>query len=145
MGANTVVNGSGNNKTYLHSFRLTGEENNRFLALIEQSGAKSKTHFITTMLFEREFRVVRTDIEKHKYYVKLCDYYRQFRGLANNYNQVTKRLHTVFDDRSARYMLKELRVLSAGIGDLMGKIFANTEEVKKLWMVENKGKSVGMP
>jgi uncharacterized protein YecE (DUF72 family) len=133
MGAYTEAEGGGNNKTYLHSFRLTEEENNRFLALVEQSGAQSKTHFITNMLFDREFRVVTTDIDKHKYYVKLCDYYHQFRGLANNYNQVTKRLHTVFDDRSARYMLKELRELSAKIGDLMGKIFANTEEFKRRW------------
>jgi GrpB-like predicted nucleotidyltransferase (UPF0157 family) len=134
MGAYTEAESGGNNKTYLHSFRLTEEENNRFLALVEKSGAKSKTHFITNMLFDREFRVVTTDIDKHKYYVKLCDYYRQFRGLANNYNQVTKRLHTVFDDRTARYMLKELRELSAKIGDLMGKIFANTEEFKKRWL-----------
>jgi GrpB-like predicted nucleotidyltransferase (UPF0157 family) len=122
------------NRIHRHTFRLTDEENNRFLALVEKSGAKSKTHFITNMLFDREFRVVTTDIDKHKYYVKLCDYYRQFRGLANNYNQVTKRLHTVFDDRTARYMLKELRELSAKIGDLMGKIFANTEEFKRRWL-----------
>jgi hypothetical protein len=74
MGTHTEAESGGNNKTYLHRFRLTEEENNRFLSLIEQSGAKSKTHFITNMLFDREFRVVTTDIDKHKYYVKLCDY-----------------------------------------------------------------------
>lgn len=77
--------------------------------------------------------MVKTDAEKMKYYAKLCDYYRQFRGLANNYNQVTKRIHTIFDDRSARYLLHELREISARIGALMGKIFDNTEEVKRLW------------
>ncbi len=126
------------NRRHRHTFRLTDEENDRLLFLIEKSGAKSKTHFITNMVFEREFRVVTTDIEKHKYYVKLCDYYRQFRGLANNYNQVTKRIHTVFDDRRARYMLKELRELSIRIGDLMGKIFANTEEFKQRWLAESR-------
>lgn len=125
-------NAAASNRRHRYTFRLTDEENDRFLALVEQSGAHTKTKFILGMLFEREFRVVTTDIEKHKYYLKLCDYYRQFRGLANNYNQVTKRLHTIFDDRRARYMLKELRELSAHVGDLMGRIFANTEEFKQL-------------
>ncbi len=130
------------NREYRYTFRLTEEENNRFLARFEQSGAHTKTKFILGMLFEREFRVVTTDIEKHKYYLKLSDYYRQFRGLANNYNQVTKRLHTVFDDRTARAMLRSLREISAKIGDLMGRIFANTEEFKKLWLAESDGNSI---
>ncbi len=125
------------NREHRYTFRLTEEENNRFLARFEQSGAHTKTKFILGMLFDREFRVVKTDIEKHKYYVKLSDYYRQFRGLANNYNQVTKRIHTIFDDRTARAMLRELREISAKIGDLMGRIFANTEEFKKLWLSES--------
>ncbi len=72
------------NREYRYTFRLTEEENARFLARFEQSGAHTKTKFILGMLFEREFRVVTTDIEKHKYYVKLSDYYRQFRCLANS-------------------------------------------------------------
>lgn len=136
MGSGNSAESGRDNRIYLHSFRLTEEENNRFLALVEQSGARSKTHFIVNKMFNREFRVVKTDIEKHKYYLKLSDFYRQFRGLANNYNQVTKRIHTVFDERKARYLLKELRQESARMGDLMSKIFANTEEFKELWISE---------
>ena len=131
-------NEGGSNREHRFTFRLNEEEYNRFMYLLEQSGAKSKTHFITNMLFDREFRVVKTDIEKHKYYVKLCDYYRQFRGVANNYNQVTKAIHKTFDERKARYLLKELREESARMGDLMGKIFANTEEFKQLWLSESR-------
>jgi hypothetical protein len=130
-------NVTASNRKHRYTFRLTDEENARFLALLDKSGAHTKTKFILGMLFEHEFRVVTTDMGKLKYYTKLCDYYHQFRGLANNYNQVTKRIHTVFDDRTARYMLKELRVLSATIGDLMGHIFANTEEFKQLWSSES--------
>jgi hypothetical protein len=129
-------NGVISNREHRYTFRLTDRQNARFLSLVEQSGAKSKTHFITTMLFEREFRVVTTDIEKHKYYSKLCDFHRQFRGLATNYNQVTKRIHTVFDDHRARYLLRELREISATIGDLMRRILENAEKAKDKWQEE---------
>ncbi len=121
------------NRTHRYTFRLTDEENHNFLSLMAKSGSHTITKFILGQIFNREFRVVTTDIEKHKYYAKLSDYYRQFRGLANNYNQVTKRIHSVFDDRTARYMLRELRDVSTQIADLMSKILANAEEFRERW------------
>ncbi len=126
----------GSNREYRYTFRLSEEENARFLALFEQSGAHTKTRFILGMLFDREFRVVKTDIEKHKFYMKLCDYYRQFRGLANNYNQTTKAIHRAFDERRARYLLRNLRTDTAHLGEVLGRVLQLTEEFKQLWLSE---------
>lgn len=120
-------------RTHRHTFRLSDEENARFLDLLKRSGAHTKTKFILGQLFDREFRVVTTDATKHKYYLKLCDFHRQFRGLANNYNQVTRRIHTAFDERYARHLLHELRKTTAKIGTLMEEILRNIEEVRAQW------------
>ena len=85
------------------------------------------------MLFGREFRVVKTDIEKHKYYMKLCDYYRQFRGVANNYNQLTKAIHKTFDEGKAQGLLREVKTETGKMGGILGNVLALTEEFKQLW------------
>lgn len=121
------------NREYRYYFRLNAEENNRFLDLFEKSGAHTKTKFILGRLFDREFRVVQTDAEKHIYYTKLSDFYRQFRGLATNYNQVTKKIHKTFSDKQARYLLHELKEITAKLGDVLGKVLLNIEEVKQKW------------
>lgn len=68
--------------------------------------------------------------------MKLCDYHRQFSGVANNYNQTTKVIHKTFDERRARYLLRELRSDTACLGEILGKVLLLTEEFKQLWLSE---------
>ena len=68
--------------SFRYVFRLNEEENNQFLSLFEQSGMKIKAHFITSLLFNREIKVVKIDKSALDYYTKLTELYAQFRSVG---------------------------------------------------------------
>lgn len=83
-----------NPTSFRYVFRLNEEENNQFLSLFEQSGMKVKAHFITSLLFNREIKVVKIDKSALDYYTKLTELYAQFRSVGVNYNQIHNQINT---------------------------------------------------
>jgi hypothetical protein len=69
---------------------LNEEENSPFLSLFEQSGMKVNVHFTTSLLFNREIKVVKIDKSALDYYAKLTELYAQFRLVGVSYNQIVK-------------------------------------------------------
>ena len=70
---------------------MNEEENSQFLSLFEQLGMKVNVHFTTSLLFNREIKVVKIDKSALDYYdVKLTKLYVQFRLVGVNYNPITK-------------------------------------------------------
>jgi len=93
---------------FRYVFRLNEEENNQFLSLFEQSGMKVKAHFITSLLFNREIKVVKIDKSALDYYTKLTELYTQFRSVGVNYNQIVKILYRNFSEKKAAAYLYKL-------------------------------------
>ena len=97
-----------NPTSFRYVFRLNEEENNQFLSLFEQSGMKVKAHFITSLLFNREIKVVKIDKSALDYYTKLTELYVQFRSVGVNYNQIVKILYRNFSEKKAAAYLYKL-------------------------------------
>ena len=97
-----------NPTSFRYVFRLNEEENNQFLSLFEQSGMKIKAHFITSLLFNREIKVVKIDKSALDYYTKLTELYVQFRSVGVNYNQIVKILYRNFSEKKAAAYLYKL-------------------------------------
>ena len=109
----TQKHSTGRNKkinpaSFRYVFRLNEEENNQFLSLFEQSGMKVKAHFITSLLFNREIKVVKIDKSALDYYTKLTELYAQFRSVGVNYNQIVKILYRNFSEKKAAAYLYKL-------------------------------------
>ncbi|MGV2451701.1 UNVERIFIED_CONTAM: conjugal transfer protein MobA [Ralstonia mannitolilytica] len=89
-------------------FRLTDAENSNFLKLYEASGMTSKAKFITTILFEKELKVVKVDIATMDYHILLTKFFYQFQSIGNNYNQIVKMLYRNFTEKKASFYLFKL-------------------------------------
>ena len=104
IGRNKKINPT----SFRYVFRLNEEENNQFLSLFEQSEMKVKAHFITSLLFNREIKVVKIDKSALDYYTKLTELYTQFRSVGVNYNQIVKILYRNFSEKKAAAYLYKL-------------------------------------
>lgn len=93
---------------YRYVFRLDANENEKLLAQFEQSGIHTKADFIRSIIFKRKVKVVKIDKKKHDFYMRLTTFYKEFKAVGVNYNQVVKRLHTTFSEREAKRLLLHL-------------------------------------
>lgn len=71
-----------------YMFRLTDEENAKFLALFDQSGMDNKAKFIVSLLFGKEMKTVKIDKGTVDFYMRLTSFHSQFRSIGVNYNQI---------------------------------------------------------
>lgn len=76
--------------------RLNSEENGRFNIQFQKSGLKEHSKFIKAMLFGHEIKVVKIDKATMDYYIRLTNFYHQFQGIGNNYNQTVKAVQDQF-------------------------------------------------
>lgn len=104
VGRNLKVNKS----IHRYVFRLTDQENVRFLSLFEKSGMLTKANFIVSLLFERRMNSVVIDQGAVDYCTKLSQLFSQFRAIGVNYNQVVKILHTHFGDKKTVFYIGKL-------------------------------------
>lgn len=115
---------------FRYSISFNAVEHDKFLSLFEQSGAKVKAHFITSCIFGKPVKVVRTDKGLHDYYMRLTTFFGQFRAIGTNYNQVVKALNTNFPEKKALAFLYKLEKITIDFVDLQHKIIALTDELK---------------
>ncbi|WP_418263669.1 conjugal transfer protein MobA [Flavobacterium faecale] len=117
-----------NPSTHRYVFRLTDEENAKFLSLFEASGADTKAHFITSILFEKQIKTVKIDIATMDYYMRLTTLYGQFRAVGVNYNQIVKILYRNFSEKKAAAYLFKLEKQTIELAKLCQEIIQLTEE-----------------
>lgn len=93
---------------FRYSISFNSIDHAKFLSLFEQSGSKNKAHFITSCIFDKPIKVVKIDKGIQDYYMRLTTFFGQFRGIATNYNQLVKALHTNFTEKKALAFLYKL-------------------------------------
>ena len=113
-----------------YMFRLTDEENARFLAMFEKSGVHRKAKFITSVLFGKEIKTVTVDKVTMDYYMRLTNFHSQFRSIGVNYNQIVKMLYHNFSEKKAAAFLYKLEKQTAEMALLCQKIIQLTEELE---------------
>lgn len=109
-------------------FRLTDEENAKFLSLFEASGADNKAQFVTSVLFENPIKSVKVDMAVMDYYTRLTTFFGQFRAIGVNYNQVVKILYRNFSEKKASAYLFKLEKQTAELANLCREIMELTQE-----------------
>jgi hypothetical protein len=117
-----------------HVFRLTDEENAKFLSLFEVSGMTNKAKFIISVLFGREIKTVKIDKAMLDYYMRLTSYHSQFRSIGVNYNQIVKLLYSHFSEKKAAAYLYKLEKQTAEMAVLCQKIIQLTDEFEAKYL-----------
>lgn len=97
-----------NKAIHRYVFRLTDQENARFLSLFDESGLDTKAKFIVALLFERQIKSIKIDAGAMEYYTKLSQLFAQFRAIGVNYNQIVKILHTTFGEKKTVFYIGKL-------------------------------------
>lgn len=129
-----------NPSIHRYVFRLTDEENAKFLSLFEASGADNKAHFVTSILFEKPIKTVKIDMAAMDYYMRLTTLYGQFRSVGVNYNQIVKLLYRNFSEKKAAAYLFKLEKQTAELAKLCREITQLTEEFETKYLIKNQKK-----
>ena len=127
----------GNPSIHRYVFRLTDEENAKFLSLFEASGAPNKAQFVISVLFEKPIKSVKVDVATMEYYTRLTALFGQFRAIGVNYNQVVRLLHRHFSQKKAAAFLFKLEKQTAALSKLCRDIMALTSEFEAKYVNQN--------
>ena len=126
-----------NPSIHRYVFRLNDEENKKFLALFESSGMDTKAHFIVSLLFQREMKVVTIDRNTVDFTMKLTHFYKLFRSVAVNYNQTVKIIYRNFSEKKAAAYLIKLQEQTAEMAELCRKIIELIQEFEQKNLTNN--------
>ncbi|MVZ63744.1 conjugal transfer protein MobA [Sphingobacterium humi] len=121
-------NPKANPAIHRYVFRLTDEENAKFLSLFEASGADNKAQFVTSLLFQKTIKSVKVDMAAMDYYTRLTAFFGQFRAIGVNYNQVVKILYRHFSEKKAAAYLFKLEKQTVELAKLCRDIMELTKE-----------------
>ncbi|KUG10674.1 MULTISPECIES: conjugal transfer protein MobA [Weeksellaceae] len=121
-------------------FRLTDEENISFLKLFEASGMANKAKFITTILFQRELKIIKLDVSTMDYHTQLTKFFYQFQSIGNNYNQIVKILYRNFTDKKASLYLFKLENHTKELALICKQIIELTKEFELKHIQKNTDK-----
>ncbi len=119
---------------FRYSVSFNAADHARFLALFEQSGMRTKAHFIIHRIFGEPFKVIKIDKAAVDYYTRLTNFYAQFRAIGVNYNQVVKALNTNFTEKKALSFLYKLEKTTEELVVLSRKIIELTQDFEQKWL-----------
>ncbi|WP_312334857.1 conjugal transfer protein MobA [Sphingobacterium sp.] len=126
-----------NRAVHRYVFRLTDEENAKFLTLFEASGADNKAQFVTSVLFQKPIKSVKVDMAAMDYYTRLTALFAQFRAVGVNYNQVVKILYRNFSEKKAATYLFKLEKQTEEMAKLCREIMELTAEFEAKHLTKN--------
>ncbi|WON94391.1 MULTISPECIES: conjugal transfer protein MobA [Bacteroidota] len=122
--------------THRYVFRLTDEENARFLSLFEQSRLDNKAKFIVSLLFERKINSVIIDKSTIDYCTKLSQFFAQFRAIGVNYNQIVKILHTNFSDKKTVHYLGKLEQHTRDLAGICREVLLLSKKFEAEYLIK---------
>ena len=123
---------------YRYVVRLNSEENGRFDIQFQKSGLKERSKFIKTMIFDKEIKVVKIDKATMDYYIRLTNFYHQFQGIGNNYNQTVKAVKSNFGEKRAYALLRNLEKATIDLVVLSKRIIMLTREFEEAYLIKRK-------
>lgn len=117
--------------SHRYVFRLTDEENAKFLSLYDASGLDNYARFIVSVLFDKPIKTVKIDSAATDYYMRLTHFYGQFRAIGVNYNQIVKLLNRNFSEKKAAAYLFKLEKQTKELAELCRQMIELTAEFEK--------------
>jgi hypothetical protein len=91
---------------FRHMIRLNNKDNEKFLSLFQQSGARSKSRFIADCILNNPVKIVQVNESAIDFAMQLSQFFAQFRAIKTNYNQVFQLLIKNLGEEKARSMMK---------------------------------------
>ncbi len=119
---------------FRYSVKLNEMENARFLTRFELSASKIKAHFIKSCMLDKPIKTIRIDKSMSDYVMRLTQFYSQFRGIANNYNQIVKALKANFEEKKALALLYRLEQVTITLSGLSKEIVQLTKSFEERWL-----------
>ncbi len=117
-----------------HSVRLTDEENLRFEKMFEQSGLTERSRYLKALIFKTPLKVVKVDKAAMDFYIRLTNFYHQYRAIGNNYNHVTKAIKANFGEKRGLQMLYRLEKAMMELVAISRNIVELTREFEEKWL-----------
>lgn len=115
------------------SFRLTEAENIELERKMSEVNIKNRSHYIKAKIFEKDIRIVKTDIGLLQYLTTLSDLQIQYRAIGNNYNQCVKAIKTAFSEKKALAFLYKMEQATRGLISVNKEIIQITKEIEEKW------------
>lgn len=95
-------------KKHSHMFRLNETDSLRLQQMYKASEAKLMSQFLAKKILNHEIKIIRIDKSTIDFVMLLTQFYSQFRGVKNNYNQLFTLLVRELGETKARQMIKLL-------------------------------------
>lgn len=115
------------------SFRLTEVENIELQRRMSEVNIKNRSHYIKAKIFEKDIRIVKTDIGLLQYLTTLSDLQVQYKAIGNNYNQCTKAIKTAFSEKKALAFLYKMEQATRDLISVNKEIIQITKEIEGKW------------
>ena len=126
---------------FRYSVSFNAAQHEQFLALFEQSGMRTKAHFIVKRIFDEPFKVIHIDKPTVDYYGRLTTFYAQFRAIGVNYNQVVKAINQHLTPKKALAFLYKLEKATLELVAVTRKVVALTKEFEEKHIKINSDKT----
>ena len=123
-----------NLRAYYYGFRLDELQNIEFERLYELSGARTKSEFILSAIFDKPLKIVKIDKAAMDYYVKLTNLQSQYRAIGVNYNQAVKAINTELSEKKALSFLYKLEQHTLELVRTTKEIIRMTEEFEQKYL-----------
>ncbi len=109
-------------------------QNIEFERLYSNSGAKTKSQFILSSIFNKPIKVVKIDKAATDFYIRLTNLQSDYRRVGVNYNQVAKAVHSgELTGKKALALLYKLEQLTVEYISLNKEIIRLTKEFER-WL-----------
>jgi hypothetical protein len=86
--------------------RLNSKDRERFLAMYERSGKQSMSAFIADCVLNKSLKIVEVNKSAIDFVILLSSFFKQFRAIKNNFNQMYGTLVKNFGEQKALKMIQ---------------------------------------
>ncbi len=113
--------------------RFNAEENARFLAMFDKSGADNKAAFIKNFLFQKPFKVFTVDENTRIFIDKLAGFNSTYRTIGVSYDTLVRTLRENFTEKKALATIAELEKLTIRLVSISQDIVDLAKKFDEQW------------
>ncbi len=121
-------------KNYRHMFRLNDADSRRLLVMYKQSGKKSMSGFLVDCVLNHKLEIIEINKTTIDSVMLLTQFFVQFRGIKNNYNQLFSVFVKNMGEDKARFMMKILDKSTLEFIQTMKEFEELTVKLRDRWL-----------
>jgi uncharacterized protein YukE len=122
------------NKTKLVIFRLTPKEYANLEAKRGRTTCRKLSEFLRLLIFNRPITVIERNGSQDQMISELSELREELNRLGNNFNQATKRLHSINQIAEFRNWIASYEVEKTFLFSMLDQIRAQTDKLADRWL-----------